>query len=64
MKNACIFVSNGHITVKFCTGVVHEKPIAHTKQNFEISTDVIDNDVIILKFELVKKHSALKAVSQ
>ena len=27
------------------------KPIPHTKQNSEISTDIIDNDVIMLKFE-------------
>ena len=37
--------------VKFCTGVAHDKNILHKKQNSEISTDVIDNDVILLKFE-------------
>ena len=37
--------------VKLCTGVAHDKTILHKKQNSEISTDVIDNDVILLKFE-------------
>ena len=43
--------NNSLITVKFCTEVAHDRPIPHTKQNSEISTDVIANDVIMLKFE-------------
>ena len=58
MKNECITGSNYHIAVKFGTSVAHDKPIPHAKQNFEISTDIIDNDVIMSKFEcFVKKHS-------
>ena len=37
--------------VKFCIGVAKYNTIPHDKQNFEICTDVIDNDVILLKFE-------------
>ena len=52
-QNICVLLLliNGHIIVKFCTGVAHEKPISHTKQNSEIYTDVIDNDLIMLKFK-------------
>ena len=43
------------------TGVAHDKPIPHNKQIFEIFTDVINNDVIMLKFEHFReKHSTLK----
>ena len=37
--------------VKYCTGVAHERSIPHLKQNSEIFIDVIDNDVILLKFK-------------
>ena len=46
-----LHVNNNRITVKFCSKLAHVKPIPHTKQNSDIFTDVIDNDVIILKFE-------------
>ena len=51
MKNECITLNNCRIAVKFGTSVARDKPIPHAKQNFEISTDVIDNDVIMSKFE-------------
>ena len=51
MKKHVSHIINAHITAKLCTRVAHNKPIPHTKQNFEIPTDVIDNDVIMLKFE-------------
>ena len=53
MKNKCITSDNCRMAVKFGTSVyvAHDKPIPHAKQNFEISADVIDNDVIRLKFE-------------
>ena len=51
MKNACITRNNCRIKVKFGTNVAHDKAISHTKQNFETSSDVIDNDVIMSKFE-------------
>ena len=35
--------------MKFCTGIAYETTIPHTKQNFKISTDVIDNKVIMFK---------------
>ena len=41
----------GRIIVKFCTWVAHDDHFLRTKQNCEISADVIDSDVIILKFE-------------
>ena len=46
-----LHVNNSRIMVKFCTKVAHDKPIPPTKQNSKISTDVIDNDVIMLKLE-------------
>ena len=46
-----LHIFNGCIRVKFCTRVAHGKPIPHTKHNSKISTDDIDNDVIMLKFE-------------
>ena len=51
MDNACITCNNCRITVKFGTKVAHDKPILHAKQNSEIWTDVIDNDVTMSKFE-------------
>ena len=33
--------------VKFYTA--HEKPIPHTKQKSKTSTDIIDNDIVMLK---------------
>ena len=47
----CISVVNGQSLMKVCTWVAHGKPVEHTKQNCEISTYVIDNDVVMLKFE-------------
>ena len=38
-------------TTKFGTKVANGKPIPLTKENFEIFTDVRDNDVIVLKLE-------------
>ena len=51
MKNPCITCNKCRITAKFDTKVAYDKPIPHAKENFEISTDVKDNDVIVLKFE-------------
>ena len=62
MKNAINSVVNGPITVKFCTGITHDKAILQTQQNSEICTDVVDHGVILLKFELfVEKHSNLES---
>ena len=44
-KNTCKSVTNGHIIMKFRTWIAHEWPILHSKQNSEIYTDVIDDDV-------------------
>ena len=42
-------------------GVALKKHIPNTKENFEIRTDVIENDAIILKFDhFLEKHSTLK----
>ena len=57
MKNKCITCNSCHIAVKFGTGVAHDKPIPHAKQNFEISTDVKDNDVIMSKFECFRRKA-------
>ena len=56
-KNTSNSVINGHIIVNFRTGVAHDKTIPHTEQNFEIYTDCIDNDVIMLKFERFRRKS-------
>ena len=37
--------------------VAHDNPNPHAKQNSEISTDVIDNEVIMLKFERFRKKA-------
>ena len=42
---------DSHSTVKFCTGVAHEKSILHTKQSYQICTDIVDNDVSMSKSE-------------
>ena len=44
MNNCCI-------TVKFGTNNNNNKLIPHAKQNSTISTDIIDNDIIMSKFE-------------
>ena len=59
-ENPCISVINSCIIVKLCAEVAHEKPIPHTKQNSEISTDVIDDNVIMLKFEHLHQKATLK----
>ena len=51
MKNACITCNKCRNTTKLRTKVAHDKPIPPAKENSEISTDVRDNDVIVLKFE-------------
>ena len=48
---------NSYITVQLCTGVAHETPILHTQQNPRISADIIDNDVIMLKFEHFRRKT-------
>ena len=57
MKNECITCKNYRIAVKFGTSVAHDKPTPHAKQNFEISTDVVDNDVIMSKFECSRRKA-------
>ena len=51
VKNACIACNKCRTTTKFGIKVAHGKPIPHAKENFEIFSDVRDNDVIVLKFE-------------
>ena len=55
--NAIISVIYGCIMMKFCTGVAYDKTIPHTKLNCHICTDVIDNDVILLKFERFRRKA-------
>ena len=38
--------------MKICRKVDHDKTILDIKQNFATATDVIDNGVIMMKFEL------------
>ena len=57
MKNEFITCNNCRIALKFGTSVAHDKLIPHAKQNFEISTDVIDNDVIMSKFECFRRNA-------
>ena len=57
MKNACITCNKFRITTKFGTNVAHGNPIPHVKENFEIFTDVRDNDVIMLKFEHFRRKA-------
>ena len=66
MKSECITSNNCRIAVKFGKSIAPDKPIPHAKQNFEISTDVKDNDVIMSKFECFprKALNLKKAVSQ
>ena len=51
-------MNNCRITVKFGTKVTHDKFLPHAKQNSKISTDIIDNDIIMSEFECfqIKKH--------
>ena len=51
MKNACITCNKCRITTKFGTKVARDKPILRAEENSEISTDLRDNDVMVLKFE-------------
>ena len=55
MNNCCI-------TVTFGTKVAHDKFLPRAKQNSKISTDIIDNDIIMSKFEhfQIIKHSISK----
>ena len=53
MKNAINSITYGHITVKFCTGVAQNNTIAYS----EICIDVVDNDVIPLKFERFRQKA-------
>ena len=55
--NAINSVINGHIIVKFCTGVAYDKTIPHTKENSEICSDVIVNNVILLKFKRFRQKA-------
>ena len=57
MKNECVTCNNCRIAVNFGTTVAHDKPIPDAKQNFEISTDVIKNAVIMSKFECFHQKS-------
>ena len=61
-KNArppCTAIVNSSIIAKFSTGIADQKYTAQAKQNSEISTDVIDNDVIMLRIEhFIEKHSS------
>ena len=57
MKNECITCNNCRIAVKCGKNVAHDKPIPHAKQNFEFSTDVTDNDVIMSKFEWFRRKA-------
>ena len=51
------YMYNCRTAVKFGTSVAHDKPIPHAKQNFQISTYVIDNDVIMSKFECFRRKA-------
>ena len=51
MKNECITCSNCHIEVTLGTSAAYDKAVPHAKHNLKISTDVIDNGVVVLKFE-------------
>ena len=56
-ENAFITCSKCRITTKLAIKVAHDKPIPHAKENSEISTDVKDNDVIMLKFERFRQKT-------
>ena len=46
--------------MKFCTWIAHGKPVEHhIQQKCEISTDVIDNDVVMFKFERFVENAQL-----
>ena len=57
MKNAYITCTKCHITTKVGTKIAHDKPISHAKGNSKISTDVKDNDVIMLKIERFRRKA-------
>ena len=57
MKNACITCNKCRITTKFGTKVAHDQLFSHAKENSEISTDVRDNDVIMLKFDRFRRKA-------
>ena len=57
MQNECISCNKCCITIKIGTKVAHDKLISLGKENFELSTDVRDNDVIMLKFELFRRKA-------
>ena len=46
-------VSQQHLAQRYS----HDKPIPHAKENSEISIDVRDNDVIVLKFEHFRRKA-------
>ena len=56
-ENACITCNKCRITTKCGTNVAHYESIPHTYENSEIFTDVIDNDVIVLKFEHFRRKA-------
>ena len=51
IKMPVLHANNVCITVKFCTRIAYDMPILHTKENFEIFPNIIDNDIIMLKLE-------------
>ena len=57
MKNACITCNKCRITTKFGTKIAHDKSFLRAKENSAISTDVRDNDVIVLKFERFRRKA-------
>ena len=57
MKNAYTTCNKCHITTKFGTKVAYHRPIPRAKENSEISTDVRDKDVIVLKFECFRRKA-------
>ena len=63
-KNTCISLINSRITVKLCIIGAHEKPTPHTHENSEISTDVIDNAVIMLNFKRLYLSSLWMKISK
>ena len=58
MKNACITCNKCRVTTRFGTKVAHNKPFSPAKESSEISTDVRDHNVIVLKSVtvFVEKH--------
>ena len=54
MENSIKSIVNGHVMVKLCTRVAQYNFIPHAKKS-KTCTDVIDNDVILLKFERFRR---------